>query len=78
METVAISKFKAECLALLKRVKATGQPLLVTKRGEPVAQIVPPPEEIPDGPGYGALSGSASEVRDIVDPLPDDDWEALG
>ncbi len=78
METVAISKFKAECLALLKRVRSTGQPLLVTKRGEPVAQIVPPPREIPVDPSYGALAGSASEVHDVVEPLPGEDWEVLG
>ncbi len=78
METVAISKFKAECLALLKRVRSTGQPLLVTKRGEPVAQIVPPPRGIPVDPGYGALAGSASEAHDVVEPLPGEDWEVLG
>ncbi len=35
------AKFKAECLALLDDVAATGQPLVVTKRGKAVAQVVP-------------------------------------
>ena len=33
--------FKAKCLALLDEVAATGRPLVVTKRGRPVAQVVP-------------------------------------
>jgi prevent-host-death family protein len=43
MESMAISKFKATCLAAIERVRTTGEPLLITKRGEPVAQLVPPP-----------------------------------
>ena len=43
IDTIAISKFKATCLALLDSVNKTGQPLIVTRRGEPIAQIVPPP-----------------------------------
>ena len=42
MEKMAISKFKATCLAVLKRVQRTRKPILVTKFGEPVAEIVPP------------------------------------
>ena len=38
-----ISDFKAKAIAVLKRVRDTGQPLLVTIRGEPVAEIIPPP-----------------------------------
>ena len=43
-EIVPISKFKATCLSLLDRVNKTGQPILVTKKGEPIAQVVPPPK----------------------------------
>jgi len=39
MEEIAISKFKATCLAVLEKVKKTGQPILVTRFGHPVAQI---------------------------------------
>jgi len=38
-----VSKFKATCLARLERVRRTGRPLLITKRGVPIAQVVPPP-----------------------------------
>jgi prevent-host-death family protein len=43
MEEIAISKFKATCLSVLDRVSKTKKPILVTKFGKPVAQVVPPP-----------------------------------
>src|ERR1039458_4092747 len=42
MEEIAISKFKATCLAVLERVRKTGKTVLVTRFGEPVAEVVPP------------------------------------
>ena len=78
MTTVAISKFKAECLALLERVRKTGEPLLVTRRGEPVAQVLPPPAPDPSaGSAFGAMAGTAEELGDIVEPMATEDWEAL-
>ena len=78
MNTIAISKFKAECLALLERVRKTGEPLLVTRRGEPVAQVLPPPVPEPSqGSAFGAMAGTAEEIGDIVESLATDDWEAL-
>lgn len=41
METISISKFKATCLAVLERVRKTGEPIQVTKFGKPVAEIKP-------------------------------------
>ena len=43
MEEIAISKFKATCLAVLEKVRKTGKPVLVTRFGQPVAEVVPPP-----------------------------------
>ena len=40
MEKMAVSEFKATCLAVLQRVKRTGQPVLITRFGEPVARGV--------------------------------------
>lgn len=76
VEEVAVSDFKARCLAILERVRATGRPVLVTKRGRPLAQILPPPKPMPPNPPFGCMEGTAWEVADIVQPL-DDDWEAL-
>jgi len=79
METVSISKFKATCLALLERVRRTGQPILITRRGEPVAQVVPPSTPPPPGAWLGSFSPTGRIVGDIVSPTSDEaDWEALG
>jgi prevent-host-death family protein len=42
MEEVAISEFKAKCLALLERVRQTKKPLRITRFGKPFAEVVPP------------------------------------
>jgi prevent-host-death family protein len=77
METVSISKFKATCLALLERVRRTGQPLLVTKRGVPVAQVLPPPAEPRSTSGYSSMHGRSRELGDIVAPVStEEEWEA--
>ena len=78
METVSISKFKATCLGLLDKVKRTGQPILVTKRDEPIAQIIPPAP--PDHPGswLGSFRSTGKIVGDIVSsPVDEDEWESL-
>jgi prevent-host-death family protein len=76
MEEIAISKFKATCLAVLERVRKTGQPILVTRFGHPVAKISPPEfgERIIR---LGAGAGSLEILGDIVGPIGDEsDWEA--
>jgi prevent-host-death family protein len=72
-----ISKFKATCLAALERVRRTGRPLLVTKRGVPIAQVVPAPREEAARGAFGAMRGTAEELGDIVEPLPEEEWEVL-
>jgi len=76
MEEIAISKFKATCLAVLKKVKQTGQPILVTRFGQPVAQITPP---VPAkrAPKFGTGAGTAEIHGDIVGQITDiSDWDA--
>lgn len=67
-DTIAISRFKATCLVVLERVRATGRPVLVTRFGKPVAQVVPPPAPERGRPWLGALEGRARIVGDIVAP----------
>ncbi len=68
---MAISKFKTTCLAVLQRVHRTGQPIRITRRGEPVADVVPPsPPERPDG-WLGALSDRTHLQGDITVPSSD-------
>lgn len=78
MEEIAISKFKATCLAVLERVRKTGRPILVTRFGLPIAEVVPPP--VPQQPTreLGTLRGSFRIVGDIISPASDEeDWEVL-
>jgi prevent-host-death family protein len=82
MKTIAISKFKATCRAVFEQVRKTHKPVLVTRFGKPVAQILPPPP-LPPKPKsaaswLGSLAGQAKIVGDIISPAADEnDWEAL-
>ncbi len=67
-KTVPAGEFKARCLALLDEVAETGKPLLVTKRGRPVARLVP--VEAPP-----SLLGSVRKEKDLISPIGDD-WDA--
>ena len=78
MQTIAISTFKATCLAVLEQVNKTKQPILVTRFGKPVAQIMPPPPEKSEVPFLGRLAGTGTVVGDIVSPLDPEDWGELG
>jgi prevent-host-death family protein len=78
METISAADFKATCLALLDKVQRTGNPIRVTKRGKPVAQLVP---VAPTGkrPILGYMEGSGHIIGDIIAPAtPEPDWEVLG
>jgi prevent-host-death family protein len=76
MEEIAISKFKATCLAVMERVRRTRKPIRVTRFGKPVAEIVPPAP--PEGRKLGAMAGTGRIVGDIVAPANEEsDWEVL-
>lgn len=78
METIAISKFKATCLAVLEEVRKTGQPVLVTRRGQPIAEITPPAHPRSTNAWLGSAAGSGRIVGDVVSPAADEtEWEAL-
>lgn len=62
---VPAGRFKAECLALLDRVEQSGEPLVVTKRGRPVAEVVPIRGK------KRTLKGSVTVHGDIVGPILD-------
>lgn len=77
MRSLAISEFKATCLAVLESVRTTGEPVLVTKRGEPLAEIVPASHPADGKRPLGALASSGRIVGDVVSPVADErDWEA--
>ncbi len=73
-----VSQFKATCLRVLQRVKRTGRPVVVTRFGQPVAEIVPPRAPRPNQSWIGCLKGSGRTVGDIVSPsLALQEWNAI-
>jgi prevent-host-death family protein len=78
MEKVAISAFKARCLSMLEKVRRTGTPILITRRGEPIAEVNPPSPEHAREDWLGSAAGTGEIVGDIISPIADKDWEALG
>ncbi len=78
MDQMAISKFKATCLATLERVRRTRRPLRVTRFGKPVADIVPASPERPRRDWLGSLRGTLELRGDILAPSSDlVTWERL-
>ena len=68
MREIAISKFKATCLAELENVRRTRKPLRITRFGKPIAEIVPP--AAPSRKSWiGCMEGTAEIVGDIVGPV---------
>jgi prevent-host-death family protein len=77
MKEVAISEFKAKCLALLDQVQKTKKPIRVTRRGKPVAEVVPPSQKS-SRDWMGSMKGRMEIVGDVVSPATDEnDWEVL-
>lgn len=78
METIGISKFKATCPVVLERVRRTGEPVLVTRFGEPVAVVVPPSDRERPRNWLGAFRERGEILGDLVSPLvSEDEWDAL-
>jgi len=78
MEEVAISEFKAKCLALLERVRQTKKPLRVTRFGKPVADVVPATPDAGQAAWIGSMKDTMQILGDIVSPVVDEaDIEAL-
>jgi prevent-host-death family protein len=75
MQEIAISKFKATCLAVLEDVRKTGRPVRVTRFGKPVAEVVPA-RAAKKKSWIGCMKGTAEITGDIVGPIGAfDDWE---
>lgn len=74
MTTHTISYFKNHALRLLDEVAAKGEPLLITRRGKPLAHVEP--VKTVQGLELGKLSGTMEINADIVAPLGADDWTA--
>jgi prevent-host-death family protein len=77
IKEVAISEFKAKCLALLDEVEKTKQPLRVTRHGKPIAEVMPP-TPVNNANWIGSMKDTMQIFGDIVSPASDpEDWEVL-
>lgn len=71
--TIPAGEFKSKCLKLLDEVAEKRTTLVITKRGKPVAQVVPMP---PEKSLFGSMKGTGVILGDIISPL-DVEWEAM-
>jgi prevent-host-death family protein len=76
MKTMPAGEFKARCLKVMDEVQTTRQPIVITKKGRPVAKLVPAdgqPRDI-----FGCMKGEIEIAGDIVSSvIPLEDWEVL-
>lgn len=73
MRTISASEFRTHCFAVIEEVRSTRESVLITKRGNPVARLVPTgkPEKF-----IGRLKGVFKIVGDIESPVdPPEAWE---
>ena len=78
METIDASDFKARCLAILDCVQATGERVVILKRGRPVAELLPASRSHAEYPQF-ELKGTVIETGDIVEPAVSEEyWESFG
>jgi prevent-host-death family protein len=76
MKKIHAGEFKARCLAVMKKVHATGEPVLVTKRGKPIVKVVP--AESQNNELFGFMAGEFEILGDIERPVvPLKQWEVL-
>ena len=74
---MAVSEFKAKCIAVLREAQHSGEPLLVTRRGRPLARIEPISEEASER-RLGLFRGRMRIKGDLVSTSSEDDWDMLG
>ncbi|HEY9721345.1 MAG TPA: type II toxin-antitoxin system Phd/YefM family antitoxin [Oscillatoriaceae cyanobacterium] len=71
-QKVPAAEFKAKCLQLMDEVEARHVPIVITKRGKPIARLVPYEEAASP---FGFMKGSVTILGDIVAPTGER-WEA--
>jgi len=71
---IPAAQFKAECLRIMDEVARTGRPVVITKHGKPVVQLIPAPQ--PHKSYFGHMKDSVTVKGDVVGPM-DEAWSAL-
>ena len=76
MKTVSASEFKTKCLAMLDEIDRSGETVVITKRGRPVARLSPAAQGTSRYP-QSDLAGSVDILGDVIEPpLSSAAWEA--
>lgn len=76
MKLMRASVFKAQCLAVMDDIQATGEPVVVTKRGKPVVKVVPAAAENSDL--FGFMADRMKIIGDIESPVvPLKQWKVF-
>jgi prevent-host-death family protein len=76
MKTIPAGTFKAQCLAIMDEVQAKRQAVVITKRGKPVAKLIPVEEKKDEI--FGFLKGKGKVVGDVVSPaITPEEWGDL-
>jgi len=73
MKSMQVTEFKAHALQVLGQVAKTREPVLITKRGIPLVEVIPYSDKKPSA---GRLSDALVFEKDIVSPLGEDLWDA--
>jgi prevent-host-death family protein len=75
VKTLPAGEFKARCLTVMEEVRKNREPVLITKRGKPVAKLVPADKTRQEL--IGRLEGIVSINGDIESPIePADAWDS--
>lgn len=76
MKTMAAGSFKIHCLAVIDEVNSKHEPVVITKRGKPMAKLVPVINETDDI--FDFMKGKIQFTGDIVAPIiPLEEYESL-
>ncbi len=76
MKTMAAGEFKVHCLTVMDEVQSKREAVVITKRGKPVAKLVPVDQAHDDI--YGFLKGKGKILGDVVSPaLTPEEWGDL-
>ena len=75
MKTMGAGEFKAKCLRVMEEVRKYRTPVVITKKGRPVAKLVPPDE--PKRSIFGCMADKIKIVGDVESPVlpPIDEWD---
>jgi prevent-host-death family protein len=75
MRSVSKSQFKARALEFLRVVEQSGEEIIITDRGRPVAKVVPLQVDVEAL--LAPLRGTVVRYDDPLEPVGEDDWESL-